>query len=351
MGREEEEERRIEKHEGVREREVDTGARERTEVTQNEVRDPTPSPTARLAFHAMLHEPTRFDWAAEVDEALGLSPVAHNAPQPEPANPAHNNVAIDPNCTARTSAAPANSIPVAIPVSPVPTDPIPIDPTPTTLVDAAATPIPPDNPFPSDVIVDTVRTISTNAGPYSPTAIQPIQSTPPPSQLDHAPPKPAITPSDGDVTPHARTPTTGTPSDRAPATSVSVDPDPDNVAPDPICAAFASSAVADTVPINTSPITTDSYTPPAYAPANHTCVTFANPRPTHSICTNHTIRITPVEPVHVDPVSVISTDSTLIYGIIGFAFITLSGIKLIHRAVENHLYSVSLTHVGVFVVF
>jgi len=61
--------------------------------------------------------------------------------------------------------------------------------------------------------------------------------------------------------------------------------------------------------------------------------------------------ITPVEPVHVDPVSVISTDLTLISGIIGFAFITLSGIKLIRRAVENHLYSVSLTHVGVFVVF
>jgi hypothetical protein len=63
------------------------------------------------------------------------------------------------------------------------------------------------------------------------------------------------------------------------------------------------------------------------------------------------ICITPVEPVHVDPVSVTSADSNLITVTISFAFITLSGIKHIRRTVKNHLYSISLTHVGVFAVF
>jgi hypothetical protein len=47
----------------VERRETDAGEQERMEETQNEVQDPAPSPTARLAFDAMLHEPARFDWA------------------------------------------------------------------------------------------------------------------------------------------------------------------------------------------------------------------------------------------------------------------------------------------------
>jgi hypothetical protein len=44
----------------------------------------------------MLHEPAQFDWAAEVDKALGLSPIVHNAPQSMPVDPIPGNVAIDP---------------------------------------------------------------------------------------------------------------------------------------------------------------------------------------------------------------------------------------------------------------
>jgi hypothetical protein len=73
---------------GVREQEVDTGEQERAEVTQDEVRDPAPSPTTCAAANARPHEPVQSDWAAEVDEAMGLSPAVHDTLQPEPAEPA-----------------------------------------------------------------------------------------------------------------------------------------------------------------------------------------------------------------------------------------------------------------------
>jgi hypothetical protein len=99
MGREEE--KGVEKQDGTNEREpvreVDTGEQEGAGMTQDEVGDPAPSPTARLAFDVMLHEPARFDWAAEVDEALGLSPVApSNSTAPTPVNPVPSDVTVDP---------------------------------------------------------------------------------------------------------------------------------------------------------------------------------------------------------------------------------------------------------------
>jgi len=115
-------------------------------MTQGEVRDPPPSPTAHVAANARPHEPAWSDWAAEVNEAMGLSPVAHNTPQPEPVNPGPgdipvdptpaltnpvpSNPAVDPDPTVRTGTTPANSNP--IPNSPVPTDPAPINPAPVT---------------------------------------------------------------------------------------------------------------------------------------------------------------------------------------------------------------------------
>ena len=399
----------VEKWDGASEREVERRETDAGEQERTEVRDPAPPPTARLAFDAILHEHTRLDWAAEVDEALGLSPVAHNTSQ-------H----------------------------------VQVDPTP-------VSPIPPGNPVPNNVIMDPVRTTSANTAHCSPTAIPPTSS---PSNDPATPTKPAITPITNDTTPEANnacpitsltisskkpdptpirpTHTNTLPVNHAPATHIPANPDPsnaapdttcpaftfastipnpinlipiasansvptdpvpidpvpvdptpvnmvsgtinfpvttdncmpinytcatfantipidpalDDVAPDPICAVFASSTLADVVPVNTSPIITDS-TPPVYAPADHTHITFANPGPTHSICANHnpvahndTICITAAEPVHIDPVSVTSTYSNL-----SFTFISLSGVKLICRAVKNHLYSIGLTCVGVFAVF
>jgi hypothetical protein len=108
------------------------------EETQNEVQDTAPSPTARLAFDVMLHKPVWFDWAAEVDEVHGLSPVTHNTLQPEPAdpapapiNPVPNNVVVDPDYTAFANAVPADPDPVdpalVSPINPAPGDPA-IDP-------------------------------------------------------------------------------------------------------------------------------------------------------------------------------------------------------------------------------
>jgi hypothetical protein len=42
------------------------------------------SPTVRTVFDTMLHEPTRFNWAAQVDMALGLSPPIPTKPTATP---------------------------------------------------------------------------------------------------------------------------------------------------------------------------------------------------------------------------------------------------------------------------
>jgi hypothetical protein len=96
--------------------------------------------------------------------------------------------------------------------------------------------------------------------------------------------------------------------------------------------------------INPNSITTDDCTLTA-----HKLVTSTVPNPV--LVDPIPIKPVPADPVHVDPVSVTSAYSNLITVTISFAFITLSGIKHIRQTVKNHLYSISLTHVGVFAVF
>jgi hypothetical protein len=45
---------------------------------------PLASPTVRTVFNMMLHEPARFNWAAEVDVALGLNPPIPTKPAATP---------------------------------------------------------------------------------------------------------------------------------------------------------------------------------------------------------------------------------------------------------------------------
>ena len=161
---------------------MDTGERERKEVTQSEVRDPAPSPTAYIMSDAMLHEPARFDWAAEVDKAHGLSPIAPSnsttpIPAPIPVNPVPSDVTVDPVRITFANPEPTDSDPAdpnavvcvdpiritpsqlmhadpvackvanepvrVTPASAVRSEPIPVDPASTSSVDATANPINP----------------------------------------------------------------------------------------------------------------------------------------------------------------------------------------------------------------
>ena len=279
----------------VERRETEAGEQEGIEKAQSEVQDPAPHPTARAAANARLHEPVRFDWAAEVDEAHGLSPaVPSNPTTSTPINPAPGDPAIDPDRTAHTGTVPANSIPV--PTSPMPTDPVPVNPVPgDATVDpvrtASANAVPTDpapvylaNPDPGDVTVDPVHTAFANVMPADPVPVDPTPVSP--TNPVHIPFTNTI--------PSNFTTITSVYPDLNPMhpTSVSaalVDPDPNPVEPEP----------ESTAPVDPSP-----------------CGETVHPALVDTICN------TPVEPVHVDPVSVISTDSTLISGIIGFAFIT-----------------------------
>ncbi|KIM89566.1 hypothetical protein PILCRDRAFT_84575 [Piloderma croceum F 1598] len=264
--REEGQERRTERGGGATEQEVeelrDMGECERVEETQNEVRDCTPSPTARTESDTMtLHKLARFDGAVKVDKAPGLNPVTHNAPQPEPIKPAHDDVTVDPDCTARMSAAPVDSIPIdsipaiSIPINPIPISHAPADPAPTNLVHSNVTvgpvrtaPVDPNpnpvNPDPGDAATNTTRPAFSSAVPTVPVPINPISIHP--------------------------------------AFTVPVDPDP----------------------VNPSPATIDNGTPAA-----HTHVTITYPMPMDSVLADPNpvvcvgpIYITPTEPVHVDPV-------------------------------------------------
>jgi hypothetical protein len=294
-------------------------------MTQDEVRDPASSPTARLAFDAMLHEPARFDWAAEVDEALGLSPVAHNAPQPKPANPAHDDVDVNPNRTACTSAAPVdpilvNPIPgdVADPIciafaNPVPsnsstTPSVHPDPTIASIHLAPATPTL-INPDPGDVAVDPTSTaltstvpndhifvdpdpagtMPTNSMPVDPAAIFPVN----PDPVD---PKPTMLINTVRAALTSVVLTNPVPSKPVPADPVPVDPEPTalvdsphNVAADPVRTTLASvmptnPVLVDLIP--TDPVSIDSI-----------------PTDLNPIVRVNLIHIVPTEPVHIDPVS------------------------------------------------
>jgi hypothetical protein len=193
VGRAEEQERRIEKHEGVREREVDTGERERIEV----VRDPAPSPTAHITFDAMLHEPARFDWAAEVDEAHGLSPIVRNTTQPAsvnaaptlPGNSIPDNIIVDPICTTPNHSAHASPDPAPMLPKPKPTPAAFTDPNLNAPVG-----------FPSITITTTAPANPDHTPPKS--ATPPIVNDETPTTLPqfiHAPPKCTVNPVPGDV--------------------------------------------------------------------------------------------------------------------------------------------------------
>ena len=278
MGRKEEQEGGIEKQNGASEREADAGGRERVEDTQSEVRDHA------TLDRTTLRKPMQSDWAVEVDKAMGPSPVAHNTPQPEPVNPVPGEVTVDPVRTAFANAVPA--------------DPVHVNPAPVHLA----------NSDPGDVTVDPVRTAFANMMPANPVHVDPA-----PVHLANSNP--------GDVTVD---PVHTAFANAMPANPVPVDPTP--VSPmNPIRIPFAN-----TIPSN---FTTIASVYPDLNPMHPTSSTVpVDPSPcgetVHPALVD-TICNTPVEPMHVDPVSVISTDSTLISGIIGFAFITLLGIKLI----------------------
>ena len=291
---------------------LDIEEQETIEGTQNEVRDPAPSPTHHTVFNAMLHEPTWFDWAAEVDEACGLSPVVRNTMQPAsvnaaptpPGNLIPDDVIVDPvrttlNHSAHASPHPALMLPKPEPIPAALTDPnlnAPVE-------------------FPSVITVITA--------PANPNCTPPM-----PSQLVCVLPKPTVTQLNGDVAPHARTPAMNVPSDSTSAASVPidtipVDPDPSDVGTNPAGVALANTVPTDHTPVDHSPaVPTPTNPNPGDAAANTTGPVFAfasatpgpiNPvyivsanlipaDPNAIVCVDP-IYITPAEPVHVDPVS------------------------------------------------
>ena len=323
VGREEEE-KGVEKQDRTNEqepvREVDTGEQEGAGMTQDEVGDPTPSPTARLAFDAMLHEPVRFDWAAEVDEALDLSLVApSNSTAPTPVNPIPSDVMVDPVCIAFANPMPSNlpttpsvhpdSISIhpacacALPVDPEPADFV-TNPTGVALAKTNTTPIKPNHTSHELTTIpitgDTAANANIARSPTSPTkpgaiecrkgsnepparSISP-EAVPTPTKPDPPPPKPITAPFSSDVAPRARTPAKCVPSDGIPAASVPINTIP--VDPDPV---------------NPNSVTTNDCT--------HVTITYLMPADSVPADPNQvvhvdTICITPTKPVHIDPVSV-----------------------------------------------
>jgi hypothetical protein len=272
-------------------------------MTQDEVGDPAPSPTACLAFDAMLHEPTRFDWAAEVNEALDLSLVApSNSTAPTPINPISSDVTVDPVCITF-----ANPVPSNLPTTPsVHPDSISIHPNPTgvALTKTNTMPIKPNHTSHELTTIPITGDMAPNANkarsPTSPTKPSVIEcrkgsnepparlispeAVPTPTKPDPPPPKPITAPFSSDMAPHTRTPAKCMPSDGIPAASI---------------------------PINTIPVDPDPVNPNSVTMNDCTHVTIMYPMPADSISADpnqvvhvDTICITPTKPVHVDPVSV-----------------------------------------------
>jgi hypothetical protein len=237
----EEEERRVEKQDGMSEREADrceveAGEQEGIEETQSEVQNPAPSSIARTVSNTALHKPTCFNWASEVDEAFGLSAVAHNTPHPIPIKPIPSDVTIDPIHTTLTSTVPVDHSQVV----PTLTN---LDHTPTTLstptlVEFDLTPICPAftravpiDPDPGDVAPRPACVMLTN--------IAPTNRTP----IDNAPAAPAL------VNPGLIIPANPDPDDPPPS-SIHVSPVINciPVDPDPICISFTSAIPTDPDP-------------------------------------------------------------------------------------------------------
>jgi hypothetical protein len=85
----EEEERGMEKQDGMGKQEaerrkgLDTGEQGGTQEPQKEVQDHPHLLTGHTALNATVRKPQWFNWARDVNDSLGLSPVAHNALQPD----------------------------------------------------------------------------------------------------------------------------------------------------------------------------------------------------------------------------------------------------------------------------
>jgi hypothetical protein len=329
----------VEKQEGMDEREpgrqeVDTGERGGTGTTQGEVQDPAPHPTAHAAANARLHEAARFDWAAEVDEAHGLSPAVPSnptTPTPTPVNPVPGDPAVDPDNAAHTSAAPVNPTPV--PISPAPTDPTPVDPTPgdpavdpdrtvrtgtapVNSIPAPTSPGPTDptpiNPAPGDPAVDPDRTARTGTAPVDsiPIPVNPRLANPNPIttlQPEPAEPAPApINPVPGDaiVDPDRIAHTSAAPANSipVPTSPVPTDPVPVNPVPgdatvDPVRTASANAMPTNPVPVDPAPISLMNPVHIPFAstiPSNTTAIASIDPDPVP-------MDSTPIAPTLVDP--------------------------------------------------
>ncbi|KIM89485.1 hypothetical protein PILCRDRAFT_2694 [Piloderma croceum F 1598] len=149
----EEEERRVEKQNGMgkreaERREAEAGEQEGIEETQSEVRDTAPFPMAHTVSNTVLHEPTHFDWPAHIDPA----PIVLN-----------NHI-----LTTRVNA-------FVIPIDPNPGDeaPNPVDVMLAKIVLINAIPVDPApvlprNPNPGDITVDPVRIAFANSVPVDP---------------------------------------------------------------------------------------------------------------------------------------------------------------------------------------
>ena len=318
---------------------VDTGEQEGIGTTQGEAQDPAPSPTTRTAANARLHKPTQSDWAAEVDEAMGLSPIAHNAPQPEPVNPVPNDATADPVRTTFVNVVPTIPIPIdpapasttnpvrtapadpnPVPASPVPTEsaptnPVTVDPARTACTGAVPIdPVPVVNPIPGDVAVDPVRTACTTAIPVDPGPISPIPTKPAAANAVTVDP---VRTAFANVVPADPVPV-----DPAPVSPIN--PVPGDMAIDPVHAALAS-----TVPID---------------PVDHTHAMFVIAVPANPVS---------VDPRHVNPVLVTPADQNLIIFttiLVNLAFTTF---RTSYSLAEwpKSFNSISLVHVRVFTVF
>ena len=277
VGREEEE-KGVGKQDGASER----GEQGGTGMTQGEVRDPAPSPTARFAFDAMLHEHAQFDWAAEVDEALGLSPVVpSNSTTPTPVNPVPSDVTVDP-----VRIAFANPVPSNLPTTPsVHPDPIPVHPA--FVCAVPADPNPGDGaPNPRSALGNTVPT---DLIPVEPNPNTVVSVNLNPARIVNTE-RCAVTPKE--PTPNSRIGDTFIISasvDTAPVDFVSIEPDPVSVDPDPV--------VSVNPFIN---LLATGSTPTRIAPAD----------PFIDFAFVGSIYSTPTNPVHVDPVSTDIFNST-----------------------------------------
>jgi hypothetical protein len=313
----EEQEGRTEKQERA-EREADTGEWEGIEETQREVRDRAVLDTTTL------HEPARFDRAAEVDEAFSLSPVVHNTPQPMsvdpapvfPNNPVPGDVIVDPVRT--TSANTPHCSPTAIPSTPSPSND-PATPTKPAITLITGKTIPHANEACAATLLTKTNTEGRSRGSGEPpppmanlqTALSSSGDPVTPPQPDHAP-KHAVTLPSSKVTSHTLTPATNmpiTPSTPNPApaalTLVDLNPSDETIG-------FIKIMPADPVPIDPAScdVAADSDYSAVSINLNPACIVSiercAVTQGIHSelpvICAN-AIDITPTEPVHVDPVS------------------------------------------------